>query len=64
MKEIKYIFNTVAILACAASVVCFFASIYYKANVNNQMSMMMLEMFGLLFFVAFFFGIIGVTIDD
>ena len=64
MKEIRYIFNTVAILACIASIVCFFTSIYYNANADNQMSVMMLEMFGLMFFVAFFFGIIGATIDD
>lgn len=64
MKEIKYIFNTVAILSCIASVVCFIASVYYNSIVNREMACLMLEMFAGMFFVAFFLGIVGVSIDD
>lgn len=64
MKEIKYIFNTVAILAVIVAFVSFFTSVYYDYINNIQASVVALQFFGVMFIIAFFFGIIGVTIDD
>ena len=64
MKEIKYIFNGVAVIGFIASIVAFFASIIFDYCDDRINSVIALEMMGLTFFVSFLFGIIGITADD
>lgn len=64
MKEIKYIFNTVAILGFIASLIAFFASVYFDYCHDRVNSFVTLEIMGIMFFVSFLFGIIGITTDD
>lgn len=64
MKEVKYIVNVVAILAIVTAFISFFASVYYDYINDIQTSVIALQFFGAMFFIAFFLGIIGITTDD
>lgn len=64
MKEIKYIFNTVAILGFIASFIAFFTSVYFDYCHDRVNSVVALELMGIVFFISFLFGIIGVVADD
>ena len=59
MKEIRYIFNTVAILAFVATVITFFASIGADITVAPQL----LAFAGVMFFIAFASGLVGLFAD-
>ena len=59
MKEIRYIFNTVAILAFVATVITFFASIGADITVAPQL----LAFAGIMFFIAFASGLVGLLAD-
>ena len=59
MKEIRYIFNTVAILAFVATVITFFASIGADITVAPQL----LAFAGVMFFITFASGLVGLLAD-
>ena len=55
MKEIRYIFNTVAILAFITTAITFFASIGADITIAPQL----LTFAGVMFFIAFASGLVG-----
>lgn len=60
MKEIRYIFNTVAVLAFAATAITFFASVDADVDTAPQL----LEFAGVMFFIGFASGLVGILADD
>lgn len=60
MKEIRYIFNTVAVLAGIATVVSILASIDADVNIAPQL----LAFAGVMFFITFASGLVGLLADD
>ena len=60
MKEIKFIFNTVAILAFIATVITFFASI----NADTTIAPQLLAFAGVMFFIGFASGLVGLLADN
>lgn len=60
MKEVRYIFNTVAILAFIATVITFFASIGADITIAPQL----LAFAGIMFFIGFASGLVGLLADN
>ena len=60
MKEIRYIFNTVAILAFVATAITFFASIGADISIAPQL----LAFAGVMFFIGFASGLVGLLTDN
>lgn len=60
MKEVRYIFNTVAILAFITTVITFFASIDADTTVAPQL----LAFAGVMFFIGFASGLVGLLADN
>lgn len=60
MKEIRYIFNTVAIVAFVATVITFFASIGANITIAPQL----LAFAGVMFFIGFASGLVGLLADN
>lgn len=60
MKEIRYIFNTVAILAGVTTVVSVLVSIDTDTTVAPQL----LVFGGIMFFIAFASGLVGLLADN
>ena len=60
MKEIRYIFNTVSILAFVATVITFFASI----DANITIAPQLLAFAGVMFFIGFASGLVGLLADN
>ena len=60
MKEIRYIFNTVAILAFITTAITFFASIGADITVAPQL----LAFAGVMFFIGFASGLVGLLADN
>ena len=59
MKEVRFIFNTVAILAFVTTIITFFASIGADITVAPQL----LAFAGVMFFIAFASGLVGLLAD-
>lgn len=59
MKEVRYIFNTVAVLAGIATVISVLASIDADTTVAPQL----LAFAGVMFFICFASGLVGVLTD-
>ena len=60
MKEVRFIFNTAAILAGIATVVSILASIDADVNIAPQL----LAFAGVMFFITFASGLVGLLADD
>lgn len=60
MKEVRYIFSGVAILAFIATTILFFASIC----ANHILAPQLLEFGGVIFLVGFASGFVGVLAND
>ena len=60
MKEIKFIFNTVAVLAGIATVVGILASIDADTTIAPQL----LTFAGVMFFIGFASGLVGLLADN
>lgn len=60
MKEIKFIFNTVAVLAFITTAITFFASIGADINLAPQL----LAFAGVMFFIGFASGLVGLLADN
>lgn len=60
MKEAKFIFNTVAVLAFAATAITFFASIGADITIAPQL----LVFAGVMFFIGFASGLVGLLTDN
>lgn len=60
MKEVRFIFNTVAVLAFAATAITFFAYIGADITIAPQL----LTFAGVMFFIAFASGLVGLLADD
>ena len=60
MKEIRYIFNTVAILAGITTVVSILASI----DADNTIAPQLLVFGGIMFFITFASGLVGLLTND
>lgn len=64
MKEIKYIFNTVAILAGLASFIALFIGLYYDTITHNvQYCITALRMCYIMLIVCFIFWGVGIAKD-
>lgn len=59
MKEVRYIFNTVAVLAGIATVISVLASIDADTTVAPQL----LAFAGVMFFICFASGLVGILTD-
>ncbi len=60
MKEVRFIFNAVAILAFITTVITFFVSIGADINLAPQL----LAFAGVMFFIGFASGLVGLLADD
>lgn len=60
MKEVRFIFNTVAILAGIATVVSILASI----NADTTIAPQLLVFGGVMFFITFASGLVGLLADN
>lgn len=60
MKEVRFIFSTVAILGFIASVITFFVSIGADITIAPQL----LAFAGVMFFIGFASGLVGLLADD
>ena len=60
MKEVKFVFNTVAVLAGIATVVSILVSIDTDTTIAPQL----LAFAGAMFFICFASGLVGLLADD
>lgn len=60
MKEVKFVFNTVAVLAFTATAITFFASIGADITIAPQL----LAFAGVMFFIGFASGLVGLLADN
>lgn len=64
MKEIRYIFDGVAILAFIASAVAFFISLYCDTIHDRANSIVALEMYYIMVLIGFIFWGVGISAKD
>ena len=60
MKEVRFIFDTVAILAFITTAIIFFASIGADITIAPQL----LAFAGVMFFIGFASGLVGLLVDN